>query len=80
MQFGMEQARVSTPEQPMRDEDYDINKPIDSSVNVQQYQSMTGALLYASQSTRPDISHAVGMLSRYLCNPQSVNVIAAKRV
>ena len=81
MQFGMEQAaRVSTPEQPMRDEDYDFNKPIDMSVDVQQYQSMIGASLHASQSTRPDISHAVGMLSRYLSNPQLVNVIAAKRV
>jgi len=41
---------------------------------------MVGALNYASISTRPDISFAVGVLSRYLQNPGSAHITACKRV
>ena len=44
------------------------------------YNSLIGSLLYASISTRPDISHAVNVLSRFLKNPGEKHWIAGKRV
>ena len=46
---------------------------------VNNYQSLTGALLYLALSTRPDIAHAVNVLSRFLSNPGQVHIQAAKR-
>ena len=44
------------------------------------YRSIVGSLMYLATSTRPDISFAVGMLSRFLENPGEKHWIAAKRV
>jgi ATP-binding cassette subfamily B (MDR/TAP) protein 1 len=33
------------------------------------YASTIGSLMYAMVCTRPDISHAVGVVSRYMSNP-----------
>jgi hypothetical protein len=33
------------------------------------YANVVGSLMYAMVSTRPDISHAVGVVSRYMENP-----------
>ena len=33
------------------------------------YANAVGGLMYAMASTRPDISHAVGVVSRYMANP-----------
>jgi hypothetical protein len=33
------------------------------------YANALGSLMYAMVSTRPDISHAVGVVSRYIANP-----------
>ncbi|CAA0839486.1 Uncharacterized mitochondrial protein AtMg00810 [Striga hermonthica] len=33
------------------------------------YSSAVGSLMYAMVCTRPDIAHAVGVVSRYLSNP-----------
>jgi hypothetical protein len=34
------------------------------------YRQAVGSLLYLSNCTRPDLSHSVGILSRYLCSPR----------
>ena len=44
------------------------------------YQSLIGSLLYASVSTRPDITMAVSHLSRYMARPSTVHWEQAKRV
>lgn len=44
------------------------------------YQQAIGALLYVAQSTRPDISFAVNMLSRYNKEPKQVHWTAVKRI
>ena len=44
------------------------------------YQSMVGALIYLSLSTRPDIAHAVNKLSRFLSNPGQNHMNATKHV
>ena len=44
------------------------------------YQEVVGSLLYLSTGTRPDISQAVAVLSRFMANHQQTNWKAAKRV
>ena len=45
-----------------------------------EYRSLVGALLYAAITTRVDIAHAVGVLSRYLAQPRKCHLDAAYRV
>lgn len=52
----------------------------DPGMTALQYGSVVGSLLYAAISTRPDISYAVGVLSRFISNPQPHHWHAAKRV
>ena len=47
---------------------------------IRVYQSMVGSLNYASISTRPDITFAVNVLSRYLQHPGPNHVTACKTV
>ncbi|XP_067937199.1 uncharacterized protein [Watersipora subatra] len=44
------------------------------------YQSIVGSLLYASTATRPDITHSVGVLSKFNSMPTQTHLTAAKRV
>ena len=44
------------------------------------YASAIGSLMYAQACTSPDIAYIVGMLGRYLSNPEKDHSIAAKRV
>ena len=49
-------------------------------MRLKPYLALVGALLYLMCSTRPDIAHAVGMLSRFMQNPGEKHWMAAKRV
>ena len=42
------------------------------------YASAVGSLMYAMVCTRPDIAHAVGVLSRYTNNPRKEHWMAVK--
>ena len=44
------------------------------------YASAVGSLMYVMVCTRPDISHAVGFLSRYMSKPGKEHWTAVKRV
>src|SRR4051812_14959001 len=48
-------------------------------VNREQYQRLVGRLLYLLH-TRPDISHAVGLVSRYMHDPRTQHMEAAMRI
>ena len=50
------------------------------SVEPVRYQSMIGSLLYAAIGTRPDISHAVGVVSKFSSNPTEAHLTAVKRI
>ena len=52
------------------------SKPVDKV----RYQSMVGSLLYAAVATRPDISQAVRVLSKFNSAPTEAHLAAAKRV
>ena len=49
-------------------------------VDTQQFQALVGSLIYASIATRPDISHAVAILSRHMSKPSKDHWGGAKRV
>jgi hypothetical protein len=44
------------------------------------YRELVGSLMYLMVSSRPDIAHAVGVLSRYIANPGKKHWEAGKRV
>jgi hypothetical protein len=44
------------------------------------YDSVVGSLMYAMICTRPNITHAVGVLSRYMSKPGKENWTTVKRV
>eukprot|EP00253_Pinus_taeda_P021795 PITA_21795 len=44
------------------------------------YASAVGSLMYAMVCTRPDISHVVGVVSRYMKNPRKEHWMAVKQI
>jgi hypothetical protein len=44
------------------------------------YRKIIGSALYAANTTRIDIAHTVGILSRFVCAPTTTHMIAAKRL
>lgn len=53
-----------------------VSKSVDSIM----YQSMVGSLLYAAIATRPDISHAVGVVAKFNSGPNEAHLTAVKRI
>jgi hypothetical protein len=44
------------------------------------YRAIVGSLIYIQTSTRPDITHAVNMVTRYMRQPTVTHMTAAKRI
>jgi transposase InsO family protein len=77
--YGLQQCRpVSTPEAvgALRDSNPALDQPTDT----QRYMEMTGTLMYAAISTRPDIAHAVHYLASNMQLPTRRHMQAAERV
>ena len=77
--FKLEDAKpVSTPADPNVKlcKDDGVSKSVDSIM----YQSMVGSLLYAAIATRPDISHAVGVVAKFNSGPNEAHLTAVKRI
>ena len=53
---------------------------VSKDVNPTAYQSMVGSLLYAAMATRPDISQAVGVVSKFNSKPTAAHLTAVKRI
>ena len=61
----------------------DVNIMLDDnteSVDSSLYRSMVGALMYMCLYTRPDITHAVNICSRFMSNPTVTHMQAIKKV
>ena len=58
----------------VKDDGY--SKPVD----VVQYQSMVGSLIYTAIDTRPDIAYAVAALAKFNSSPIEAHLTAVKRV
>ena len=63
--------RLSKDQSPQTDEDKEYMAKVP-------YASAIGSLMYAMVCTRPDIGHAVGVVSRYMSNPGKVHWEAVK--
>ena len=77
--FKLEDAKpVSTPADPNVKlcKDDGVSKAVDSTT----YQSIVGSVLYASIATRPDISQAVAVVSKYSSNPSEAHLTAVKQI
>ena len=53
---------------------------ISQDVDAKLYQSMTGSLLYLAIGTRPDISQAVGAVTKFNAAPSQSHLTAVKRI
>ena len=49
-------------------------------IDVTEYQQCVGSLMHAMVWTRPDIAHAVGMVSRHAAAPGQAHMTAVKRI
>ena len=77
--YGLLEAKtVSTPSDlnVRLQKDDGVSKPVDPV----HYQSAVGSLLYAATATRPDIAHAVGVVSKFNCKPTESHFTAVKRI
>jgi hypothetical protein len=78
--YSMEDAyEVATPIDPRISLELE-HDDLDTSVDPKQYLAMVGSLMYAALGGRPDISYAVGLLSRFNADPRSRHLTAARRV
>ena len=77
--YGMNEANTSTTPP-------DVNVKLVKNDNVSKevdpvlYQSMVGSLLYIAMATRPDIAHAVGVVSKFNANPKEAHFTAVKTI
>lgn len=79
-EFGMSDCKpVNTPVLPtgLEPAPTDYKAPEDTR---HQYARMVGSLMYAMLGTRPDITYAVSLCSRFMANPTIAHFTAAKRV
>jgi hypothetical protein len=77
--FGLEHGNPRVlPLSPSAELSIAVGDPLDTS--VQPYRELVGSLMHLSVTVRPDISFAVGALSRYLASPTMVHWQAAKGV
>lgn len=77
--FGMQQCRVvSTPE--AVGAVHDSHPSLDTQTDRQRYMEITGTLMYAAISTRPDVAHAVHYLASHMQEPTQRHMLAAERV
>ena len=77
--YGLQDAKpVSTPADPnvrLRKDD-GVSKTVDPVL----YQSMVGSLLYAVIATRPDVSQAVGTVSKFSSKPSEAHLTVVKQI
>lgn len=57
-----------------------LRKDIDENLCKFPYREAVGALLFLSIVSRPDISYAVNLVSRYVNNPNNAHINAVKRI
>lgn len=84
--FGMDKCRTAaTPEESPSKLKPKLGKErgevaLDGTADRQRYMEMVGGLLYAAISTRPDIAHAVHVLTKHMQQPLRRHEVAAERV
>src|ERR1700738_85119 len=82
IRFGMQDckpAHTPLPDVRLHKRDYDPDDP-DPPADQTLYREIIGSINHAAVWTRPDISHAISILSQYLHNPAIVHLNAAKHL
>ena len=80
-EFNFTQSRPSTTPEEVQSHKHthDTTTALDAHEHTL-YRNIVGSLMYASLTTRPDITHAVNVLSRSNSNPTRASLVKAKRV
>jgi hypothetical protein len=79
--FGVnESKRVVTPEEPNQKETSASEVAYLQKSDKKEYMELVGALLFVMTSCRPDIAHAVNVLTRRASEPRVCDMVAARRV
>jgi hypothetical protein len=77
--YGLQHCRVvNTPE--AVGAAVEVSAALEEPADTQRYMEMTGTLMYAAISTRPDIAHAVHYLASHMQSPTRRHMLAAERV
>jgi hypothetical protein len=76
--FGMQDCRIVDTPLPEKCTEADDTSALFPDINL--YQQMVGSLIYLSNSTRPDIAHAVSFIARKMHAPTEASFTNAKRV
>jgi hypothetical protein len=77
-QFNMQECKHSSTPSSLESLTHIHDQP--SLDNATQYRQIVGSLMYASIITRPDITYSTNILTRFMQQPQSHHLTAAKRV
>lgn len=78
-QFGLEEGKTrSTPFGASARLTADEGEPLDT--EKYPYSTLVGKLMYLAVATRPDLSHCIGVLARFMANPTLAHWQAAKGV
>lgn len=78
--YGLQQCRVVSTPEAVGALDASDDAALDSETDKDRYMQITGTLMYAAISTRPDIAHAVHTLASNMQAPQRRHMQAAERV
>jgi transposase InsO family protein len=78
--YGLQQCRVVSTPEVVGAMDAGGNAALDSETDKERYMQITGTLMYAAISTRPDIAHAVHTLASNMQAPRRRHMQAAERV
>lgn len=78
----MDSNPVPTPESSLKLSKADCPISTEEKYNMRDvpYMSAVGSLLYAAIGTRPDIAHAVNVISKFMENPGQAHWLAVKRI
>jgi hypothetical protein len=79
--FDMQDCKPTrNPEAQREDADAPADETLLEHKGIKLYQEQTGSLMYCATTCRPDLAHAVGMLTRRMSAPRVCDTAAVKRV
>jgi hypothetical protein len=80
LRFDVGEKTESTPESTVQPDENGAAGALLLRADKKEYQAITGSLMFAMTTCRPDIAHAVNMLARKMSAPRACDMEAARRV
>jgi len=78
--YGLAECKVADTPEAVGAVNAEMSEEQRAPADRQRYMEMTGTLMYAAISTRPDIAHAVHYLASNMLDPTAQHMVAAMRV